>query len=292
MAATAPTSEHAHIQHHRSDLGEWESIKGAPAAHLRGYVTGYEGFVEHATAFSRRMEVPSTVVPLIINFGPKYVVSGPGNRTISNTYGSFVAGLVDAHVIVEATGLASGIQVNFTPIGAHLFLGMPMDEFTNRTVRFEDVFGPRERRLIAQLEDTPDWDKRFTLLDDFIADRIALARAPSTEIAWAWRQIEETVGAASIGALAAEIGWSRKHLIARFREHIGLPPKMAARIVRFDRAVRQLDGADPTHWVRVAYACGYYDQAHFNRDFRAFTGGTPSEFLVRRIPNGGGLLGD
>ena len=292
MAALVAPQTRTHITHHRSHLGDWESIKRAPDPRLVGYVTGYEGYVEHATAFSRRMEVPSAVVPLIINFGPKYVVSGPGNRTMSNTYGSFVAGLIDAQVIVEATGLATGIQVNFTPIGARLFLGMPMDEFTNRTVRFEDVFGQRERRLIAQLEDTPDWDTRFALLDGFIADRIALTRAPSTEIVWAWRMIEETGGGASIGRLAAEIGWSRKHLIARFREHVGLPPKMAARIIRFDRAVHQLGGADPTRWSRIAYGCGYYDQAHFNRDFRAFTGGTPTEFLARRIADGGGLLGE
>ena len=243
----------------------------------------YEGYVEHAMAFSRRMEVPSAVIPLIINFGPKYIVSGPGNRTVRNTYGSFVAGLVDAHVIVESIGLANGIQVNFSPIGAHLFLGMPMDEFTNRTVRFEDVFGARERRLIAQLEDTPDWDTRFALLDAFIADRIAQAPAPSAEVEWAWRRIDESGGAANIGVLAGEIGWSRKHLIARFREHIGLPPKTVARILRFDRAVRQLDHAASDRMARVAYSCGYYDQAHFNRDFRAFTGGTPTEFLARRI---------
>ena len=94
-----------------------------------------------------------------------------------------------------------------------------------------------------------------------------------------------------IGALASEIGWSRKHLIARFREHIGLPPKTAARVLRFGRAVQQIESAERVRWAEIAYECGYYDQAHFNRDFREFTGGTPSEFLARRIPDGGGLLG-
>ena len=101
MPAITAAQTRTHITHHRSHLADWESIKRAPDPRLVGYVMGYEGYVEHATAFSRRMEVPSVVIPWIINFGPKYIVSGPGNRAASNTYGSFVAGFIDSQVIVE-----------------------------------------------------------------------------------------------------------------------------------------------------------------------------------------------
>ncbi len=276
---------------HQSELGDWESMRCAPAPHLRAYVSRYEGYVERTADFERRMEVPSAVVPLILNFGSEYIVSGPGNVAGPASYGSFVAGMVDAHVIVESTGLNHGIQVNFTPIGARLFLGMPMNEITNRTVRLDDVFGAMDRRIVARLEDTPDWEARFDILDAFISDRIARAQPPSGEVAWAWGRLAEADGKLSIGALAGELGWSRKHLIARFRDQIGVPPKTAARVLRFNRAVRQLEGADAVRWTQIAYDCGYYDQAHFNRDFREFTGGTPTEFLARRMPDGAGLLG-
>ena len=237
------------------------------------------------------MEIPSAIVPVIINFGAEYIVSGPGNPSGPAEFGSFVAGLAERHVFVESSGLGNGMQVNFTPIGAHLFLGVPMHELAGRTVRFEDVFGPADRRIVAQLEDTPDWDTRFDVVEAFIRNRIARARVPAREVAWAWQRLLDCSGQASIGALAAEIGWSRKHLIARFREQIGLPPKTMARIIRFQRAIRQLDGDNETHWAHIAYDCGYYDQAHFNRDFREFTGCTPTQYMARRLP-GGGLLGD
>lgn len=266
-------------------------MRRAPPPHLRAYVSQYDGYVQRAADFEGRMEVPSTAVPLIINFGANYIVSGPGIISGPAAYGSFMAGMVDQHVIVESTGLSNGMQVHFTPIGAHLFLGMPMSELTNRAVSIEDIFSGGERRIAAQLEDTPDWEDRFDILDAFISDRIARARAPSSEVVWAWRRLSKTDGKLDIGALAGEIGWSRKHLIARFREQIGLTPKTAARVLRFSRAVRRIQGAQRVRWAAIAYECGYYDQAHFNRDFREFTGGTPSEFLARRIPGHGGLVG-
>jgi transcriptional regulator GlxA family with amidase domain len=100
-----------------------------------------------------------------------------------------------------------------------------------------------------------------------------------------------TNGAAPVEALAADIGWSRRHLLGRFREHTGLPPKVFARILRFQRAAALLaDPAGPS-LCEIALDCGYYDQAHLNRDFRAFAGRTPTELLAARLPDGGGYSG-
>jgi AraC-like DNA-binding protein len=140
---------------------------------------------------------------------------------------------------------------------------------------------------VAQLEDAPTWDARFVLLDTFIASRVAQSRAPSPEVVWAWRQLAGQAGPRRVGALAAELGWSPKHLIARFREQIGLPPKTVARIARFHRVVRWLGGRERVRWAELACRAGYYDQAHLNRDFRELAGSTPSDFLRSRIPEGG-----
>ncbi len=93
---------------------------------------------------------------------------------------------------------------------------------------------------------------------------------------FAWEQLRATHGTARIGMLVEELGWSRKRLAARFREHVGLPPKAAARLLRFERA-RSLAGT--MSWGELAFACGFSDQPHLIAEFRAFTGSSPETFL-------------
>ena len=83
----------------------------------------------------------------------------------------------------------------------------------------------------------------------------------------------------SISRIADGVGWSHKHLIARFRQHVGLAPKTASRLIRFDGVLRRLERS-PLDWAQLAADAGYADQAHLVRDFRAFTGTTPTRFLA------------
>jgi AraC-like DNA-binding protein len=108
-------------------------------------------------------------------------------------------------------------------------------------------------------------------------------------VAHAWRRLEVTHGQVGIGALARETGWSHKHLIAQFTEQLGIAPKVMARVLRFGRAAEMLKISDRGRFADIAYACGYYDQAHFTRDFRAFAGVTPSALLSSQLPNRGGF---
>jgi len=104
------------------------------------------------------------------------------------------------------------------------------------------------------------------------------------------QRLRASAGRLRIETLAAEVGWSRRHLHARFQEQIGLSPKTAARLMRFEHVCRRLD-RHPARWVEIAYDAGYSDQSHLNRDFRDLAGTTPTEFVSRRIP-GGGVVGD
>jgi methylphosphotriester-DNA--protein-cysteine methyltransferase len=86
---------------------------------------------------------------------------------------------------------------------------------------------------------------------------------------------------------AGEVGWSHRHLIAKFSQQVGLRPKTAARLVRFDRAADRVGRGRRLDWGLVAAEVGYADQAHLVRDFRQFTGSTPTEFAARALPSGG-----
>jgi AraC-like DNA-binding protein len=260
-----------------------------PAVSLRRYVHGgYCGWTECTSAPERRRELPAGFIPVILNLGPPFGVSAPGEEPSRLAhFDSFVAGMHDRFVLTESAGVSHCIQLNLSPIAAHLVFGLAMHELTNRTVALDDLLGNESRRLIARLHDAQSWDARFTILDAFLTARLAVARHASAEVEWAWRALQQSSGRLEIGALATEIGWSRKHLAHCFREQIGLPPKLVARVMRFhvviDRVRREMTSTRSAlrlpRWSELALDAGYYDQAHLVRDFVEFAGASPSEFV-------------
>ena len=111
------------------------------------------------------------------------------------------------------------------------------------------------------------------------------ARPLVSEVERAWRILVATQGTVAVQDLVRDSGWSRRHFTARFTDHTGLPPKAFARILRFQRAANLL-GQPGRSLCEIALGCGYYDQAHLNRDFREFAGCTPTELRARRLPAG------
>jgi transcriptional regulator GlxA family with amidase domain len=156
-------------------------------------------------------------------------------------------------------------------------------------VHLDDLLGPAGDELVARLWDVEGWERRFGIVDATLAALAAERPEPSSSLAWAWGRMRASGGRASIGALARELGWSHRRLIARFREQLGLPPKTLARILRFERVSELLRDTEEPRLAEVAFDCGYYDQAHLNRDFREFAGTTPGDYLARRLPDGGGV---
>ncbi len=266
----------------RSDLGQWDLTYGTADPRVAGHVLGYQGYTERLSGPLRWWEVPGSKVPLIIDLGTGFRLLDPHDGSVKAEHGSFVAGFHAGPAVPESDGRACCLQVDFTPIGAHLFLGVPMHELTDLVVDARDVLGAAAIRLAVRLHETPSWHARFRLVDDFIARRIEAARPPSPEVTWAWDRLEDTAGRVEIGALAADLAWSHRRLIARFREHVGVPPKLLARILRFERAVGRIDSGAGLSWTDIALTCGYYHQAHLIRDFRELAGKTPTELALQR----------
>jgi AraC-like DNA-binding protein len=289
LTATRPLS----TVRHESPAGRWEIVTADLHPGLRDFVVSWCGCEEWTPGISRRRQVPAGFVPFIIDFEPSYRVApatAPEDWRLRRF--GFAAGVHDQFALTESKGLARAMQVDFTPIGAHLFFGRPMSDLTNLIVGLDDLFGAEGVRLVDRLEDACDWETRFNILEEFVLRRLQGARAPSPGVSWAWGQLRRAKGQVEIGRLAKELSCSRKHLIAQFHAQIGVSPKTIARILRFQHAVRLFNGAsltNPVSGADVAIACGYFDQAHFIKDFRQLSGLTPTEFLRHRIPELNGL---
>ena len=269
------------------ERGEWELIDARPDPALRPHVVRYTGWFERRATPLQRRELPSHYIPLIINFGAPIRVSRAADPARWDTFGTFTTGAYDSYVLVETDAGAGGIQIDFTLLGARLFLDIALDELTNRAIALDDVFGTGAGALTMALHDAPTWDERFDLLDRAIARRMQAAHPVSREMFWTWNRIVGAGGQVSIGSLSAELGWSRRRFAERFREDVGLAPKVFARVLRFHRAVETLKAQESRRLSDVALDCGYYDQAHFDRDFRVFAGVSPTDLVRTLRPDGG-----
>ncbi len=255
-----------------------EYVAGRPHPALAGLVLRYTGYREFSAGPLRRRQPPSGACTLILSFGPPIRLFGPAGPTVP---ASFLAGMHDAAVITEFVGVQHGLQVDLTPLGTFTLLGRPMSELTNLTPRLDELGAPVLTGLPERLADEPDWPRRFARLDAALLDALNGSPVrPDPQVAWAWRELERTDGATGVAQLAEGTGWSRRHLLTRFRAQVGLAPKAAGRVLRFRRACALLTGGGAGSITDVAAACGYADHAHLDREFRALAGCTPTRHLA------------
>ncbi|CNF88393.1 Putative AraC-family regulatory protein [Mycobacterium tuberculosis] len=254
----------------------WWLARGRPHPALRPFLRSYDGYWETAAVPSRMRTLPTRTTVVIINLGPPLYLEVPDPGVRDREYGSFVAGMHDGHGMYLSPGGQRGIQLDVTPLGAYTLLGVPMAHLTNAAADLPDLLGREAAALVERLAAAPSWGARFDILDGFLLRRLDSGPVPDREVARAWRLLDGDP-ARTVADLAADVGWSRKHLTNRFREQAGLPPKVMARVLRFRRAVELLTGG--AGLAEAAFACGYYDQAHLNREFRALSGCTPTELI-------------
>jgi AraC-like DNA-binding protein len=280
-------SETRTIERHEDPAGLGEGVFGTPHPALRDHIVRYNGWSGYSDGVQRRRHTPGAIMPIVIMLGPQIGSVDGLDRRGPATYGDgFFAGMHDRYAVTESSGPQVGIQVDVTPITGYLLLGHDVSELTNHSIGLGEVFGDEGRALQERLLREPDWADRFRIVDTFIARRLSRARPASPAVAWAWKRLRETNGAATVSDLANSVGWTRKHLAARFHEQIGLPPKAVGRVMRFRRAELAIRDGMELSWGELAHRSGYYDQAHFNRDFREFTGLTPSDYIARLRPDG------
>ncbi|MEV6951096.1 AraC family transcriptional regulator [Streptomyces sp. NPDC051183] len=265
----------------------WRVTRPWPAQ-LRPIVHSYAGYWEAVAASPYRVRlVPTGRAVVVISLGEPFaqIHRLGGASPNSQVTGSLIAGLEDGSRVCDHPGGQEAIRLELTPLGAFRLFGMPMSELTNRVVELSDVLGPGAGLLVEQLATTGDWGARFDLLDIALTARLEHGPRPAPEVSHAWRLLARAGGAIPVGRIAAEVGWSQGYLVRRFTEQVGLTPKMSARVLRFHRAMGLLT-REGANLAEVTAACGFYDQAHLNREFRSLAGTTPGQMAAARVAEG------
>ncbi|GAA3769547.1 helix-turn-helix domain-containing protein [Plantactinospora mayteni] len=229
-------------------------------------MAGFRGRAEDSVEL--RM-VPYPAITMFIDFGDALLVddaSGTRKR----------GGVIVGPGLGSVRGSGRDVdllQVRLSPVVAHAVLGASF-ELAATVVALEDLWGRDAERMREQVRAAGSWDDRFAVMTAALARRRAAGRAVDPEVAFIWRQMMTSRGRVRVERLAAEVGWSRRRLWSRFRSQIGLTPKRAATLVRFDHVAHRLAAGHSA--ALVAAEGGFVDQSHLCRDVMAFAGMTPA----------------
>lgn len=264
-------------------MGQSGPHRYRPTPELADSVAFY-GYWDRVTGDPHRSRaLPRGAATVIIDVGGRPHVdffAGDG-QTRLDVPPAFIAG---AGTVSYVTGIDAPqivLTVHFKPVGAVGFLGAGMADLENLCVGLDDIWGRPALQLRDRLAEVASAAERISLVESFLlSQRRVCQRRPSAEIMTVVRAVEADLSM-RISQVRATLGWSPRRLTQRFRAEVGLAPKSYQRVRRLQGALRGLDGAT-LRGVDIAADLGHFDQAHFVRDFRAFTGCTPTQYADRR----------
>jgi AraC-like DNA-binding protein len=177
--------------------------------------------------------------------------------------------------------------VHFKPWGVSPFVEMPASELRDRWVPVDAVWQRSLERIRNRVGDIASATETLRVLEEELRSRLAETPSGGLDLVQhTGGRLETFHGAVSVGALADAAGVSGTHLATQFKSHIGVTPKRVARIYRFAQLILSVDTRRPIDWSQLAQTAGYFDQAHFSKEFKDFTGHTPTQYLAlrRRFP--------
>jgi AraC-like DNA-binding protein len=260
-----------------------EVVVTRPSGPLRAVVAEHHGYRERGVAPALHRGLPSPYLTVIFTLDePLQLAQHVDPSRPPSAFDALVGGLHTRPAIVAHDGAQSGIQLVMSPLGARALFGLPAGELAGMDGPAADVLGAQAVEVQDRLRAARTWPARFAVLDRHLGRLLDPSRRPPDEVCEAWRLLRTSRGSMPVAAIAREVGWSERHLAARFRTEIGLTPKTAARVIRFDRARRMIRGRNGAD---VAARCGYFDQSHLVRDFVSFAGLSPTAWLAAEFRN-------
>jgi AraC-like DNA-binding protein len=258
-----------------------------PSRQLRCFVTAAQGYRVPANPTGLHRGLPSRDLTLVLELRAPLRVAGLGDPVAAH---GVLGGLHTGPALIDASVPQEGLQYGLTPWGVRALFGVPAAELRGRAVDLAVVLGEAATdRLVGRLHGAAGWRERFALVDEVLEHRLATSGGRTDadvapEVIEAWRLLDASRGRVSVTAVADRVGWGRRHLSERFRLATGLTPKEAARVARFEAARRVLGLSGRPGLADVALDCGYADQSHLAREWRALAGCSVGTWVREELP--------
>jgi AraC-like DNA-binding protein len=255
-----------------------------PAAPLSEFVDWFWFFEGLDVPHGRERVLPDGSTELVINLDDsrRKLFDREQPRRFQTFHRAWISGARSDYILIDVLPQSSMIGVHFKPGGLAPFLEMPASELTGQVIELDDLWGGDAADLRHRLLEATGARARFRVLEEFLLRRTVRPLTHHPAVAHALGELREDTPVLRVRQVADSLGFSHKHFIELFRAAVGLTPKRFWRVRRFQQTLTGINAGQSVDWAEVALAAGYYDQAHFVRDFKAFSGLTPSEYLTRR----------
>jgi AraC-like DNA-binding protein len=257
-------------------------IRYFPSAPLKAYIEDLY-FLDGPAPYPRQKVMPVASSNLMINLGESFDVYRPDQaEPFITCTDSWWVGVWSTYHSVDWPPEVKLFGAHFKPGGAYPFLQLALSEMNSQVVPLDAIWGYHASEIRERLHAARTIEAGFALLEQFLLTRLCDGPRNLDVVQCAVAEIAQHHGALSIEALSDELGISQNHLGTEFRRLVGIPPKGVARFYRFARVLRLIDSVQTVDLTLIAQQCRFYDQSHFNKDFVAFTGHSPTEYVQLR----------
>ncbi len=259
-------------------------VPSPPLDQFIGGLVYYDGF-DPLHNMDRFMPDGNTELIIDLTENPQYIYHNETLKVIQTCRHAWVSGVRTQPITIPSGKGSRMLIVAFKKGRAFPFYPMPMSEIQDTVVGADLIFGRDIAHLREQLLAAASIDRMFGLAERFLLHRAGnalCADGASKCIQHAVASIESRPNRSSFEQLSDQIGYSQKHFIGLFKKQVGVPPKQYLKIMRFQKAILEIEKQASTHWSEIALQNGFYDQPHFIREFRNFSGFTPGEYLQRK----------
>jgi AraC-like DNA-binding protein len=248
-----------------------------PAFPLSQYVERIWWVANSGVPPSRQQVYPSGAMALVIHLkkptasyfidGERYsvrvpVLAGPYSRSFH----------IDPS---QSTGV---IGVLFRPGAARTFFPVPVHELHNIDISLSELYPDDADRLLNEVCSATGVQTQFHVVEEYLNRKLKKASPVHPAVEYAIEQLSSEGGVRRVWQIQSDTALSHTRFIQLFREQVGLTPKLFCRVRRFHTLLSRIEKGLPANWAELAADCGYFDQAHLIRDFRAFAGITPLEY--------------
>lgn len=256
-----------------------------PSPPLLAYIEDFY-YVDGPAPYPRQKALPVASSNLMINLGDPFVgYKANQAEPFITCKDSWWVGVWDTYHSVDWPNTVQFYGVHFKPGGAYPFLQFPLSEMSGQVVPLDAIWGCYAAELRERLSVAPTIQAGFAVLECLLLARLCDAPGSQGLVQHAVSEIARHHGALSIRELSHQLDISQNHLSTQFKRLVGAPPKEIARFYRFARALGLIDSGLFDDLTCIAHQSHFYDQSHFNREFVAFTGHGPGEYvrLRRRV---------